>query len=50
MTLAMKILGAWFLVSVPIALIVGRFLRAVDRPGIARIRLQTEPPRHRAAG
>jgi hypothetical protein len=52
MTLVMKILSGWFLLSVPIALLVGRFLRAVDRPGMARIRLQTDPglsPRHRAA-
>ncbi|MGZ8607427.1 MAG: hypothetical protein ACXWXQ_10310 [Actinomycetota bacterium] len=38
MSLTMKLLGSWALLSVPLAMVVGRFLRAADRPAIARIR------------
>ena len=37
MSLTMKLLGSWALLSVPLAMVVGRFLRAADRPALARI-------------
>jgi hypothetical protein len=42
MSFAMKIISGWILLSVPIALLVGRVLRAADRPGLARLRLVEE--------
>ena len=38
MSLTMKLLGSWALLSVPLAMVVGRFLRAADRPAMVRIR------------
>jgi hypothetical protein len=57
MSLTMKILGSWALLSVPLAVAVGRFLRAADRPVMVRIRTdlgsrfgRPEDTGHRAAG